>query len=117
MSRTFRARRRVTARLPSKGEPGAAGDAAPPCALLAELAREPDGISLPRLCTRMGWRMSVLMRALAWLGEEPIGGHTGPGQVRVERRGGRGIAPFTTSGHPRIPSERKGARQSLRVEK
>src|SRR3546814_10903855 len=95
MSRTFRARRRVTSRLPSKGEPGAAGDAAPTCALLAELAREPDGISLPRLCKRLGWRMSVLMRELAWLGEEPIGGQPGPGLVRVERRGERDVATLT----------------------
>src|SRR3546814_5679448 len=103
MPRTFRARRRVTSRLPSKGEPGAAGDAAPTCALLAELAREPDGISLPRLCKRLGWRMSVLMRELAWLGEEPIGGQPGPGLVRVERRGESDVGTLTGSGRHRLP--------------
>ena len=80
----------MTSRLPSQAEPG--GDAAPRRALLAELAREPDGISLPRLCKRLGWRMSVLMRELAWLGEDTIGDQPGPGLVRVERRGERDMA-------------------------
>ena len=80
----------MTSSSPSNAEPGAAGTLAD--ALLAELAREPDGISLPRLCKRLGWRMSVLMRELAWLGETPIGGEPGPGLVRVERRAERDIA-------------------------
>ena len=107
----------MTSRLPSKGEPGAgseaAGDVAPTYAvpgtagnpvpqraLLAELAREPDGISLPRLCKRLGWRMSVLMRELAWLGEASIGGQPGPGLVRVERRGDRDIAVLVARENP-----------------
>ncbi|HVI60053.1 MAG TPA: hypothetical protein VM619_14430 [Luteimonas sp.] len=49
-------------------------------------------MSLPRLCKRLGLRMSVLLRELAWLGEETIGGRPGPGLVRVERRGEREIA-------------------------
>ena len=61
-------------------------------ALLAALASEPDGISLPRLCKRLGLRMSVLMRELAWLDDTPIGGEPGPGLVRVERRGERDVA-------------------------
>jgi len=64
--------------------------------LLAELVREPDGISLPRLCKRLGVRMSVLMRELAWLGEKSIGGVPGPGLVRVERHGDRDIAMLVT---------------------
>ncbi|GAA3919707.1 hypothetical protein GCM10022229_11650 [Luteimonas lutimaris] len=67
-------------------------------ALLAELAREPDGISLPRLCKRLGLRMSVLMRELAWLGEASIGGQPGAGLVRVERRGERSFAVLTGRG-------------------
>lgn len=67
-------------------------------ALLAELAREPDGVSLPRLCKRLGLRMSVLMRELAWLGEAPIGGRPGPGLVRVEERGERSFAVLTERG-------------------
>ena len=82
----------MTSRLPSKTEPAAVGDATLAQALLAELAREPDGLSLPRLCKRLGLRMSVLMRELAWLGEESIGGQPGPGLVRVERRGERDVA-------------------------
>ncbi len=72
-------------------------------ALFAALAREPDGISLPRLCKRLGWRMSVLMSELAWLGEAPIGGRPGPGLVRVERRGERDVATLTEFGRQRLP--------------
>jgi hypothetical protein len=88
--------------LPSTTEPGAVRDAASTEALLAELAREPDGISLPRLCKRLGLRMSVLMRELAWLGEESIGGQPGAGLVRVERRGERDVATLTESGRRRL---------------
>jgi hypothetical protein len=77
----------VTSRLSSTAE-----------AVLAELAREPDGVSLPRLCKRLGLRMSVLMRELAWLGETPIGGVPGPGLVRVEERGERSFAMLTERG-------------------
>jgi hypothetical protein len=61
-------------------------------ALLAELATHPEGISLPRLCKRLGVRMSVLMRELAWLGEAPIGDMPGAGMVRVAYEGERAIA-------------------------
>ena len=43
--------------------------------------------------------MSVLMRELAWLGEESIGGRPGAGLVRVEERGERRFAILT--GHAR----------------
>ncbi len=72
-------------------------------ALFAALAREPDGISLPRLCKQLGVRMSVLMRELAWLGEAPIGGQPGPGLVRVERRGERDVAVLVARNRPDPP--------------
>jgi len=73
--------------------------------LLAELAREPDGVSLPRLCKRLGVRMSVLMRELAWLGEDAIGGEAGPGWIRVEKRGELDVAVLTERGRGRITRE------------
>ncbi|MCL1633487.1 hypothetical protein M2650_02335 [Luteimonas sp. SX5] len=72
-------------------------------ALLAELAREPDGVSLPRLCKRLDVRMSVLLRELAWLGDDSIGGESGPGWVRVERRGELDIAVLTDRGRNHAP--------------
>lgn len=71
-------------------------------ALLALLADEPDGVSLPRLCKRLGLRMSVLLRELAWLGEEAIGDTPGPGLVRVERRGEHDVAMLTELGRRRL---------------
>ena len=71
-------------------------------ALLAELAREPDGISLPRLCKRLDLRMSVLLRELAWLGEDAIGDTPGAGLVRVEQRGERSFAMLTERGRQQL---------------
>lgn len=87
MRRTRRRTRRVTSPSPSFAD-----------ALLAELAREPDGVSLPRLCKRLGVRMSVLLRELAWLGENTIGGKPGRGLVRVEQRGELSVARLTERG-------------------
>ncbi len=67
-------------------------------ALIAELAREPGGVSLPRLCKRLDVRMSVLLRELAWLGDDNIGGEMGPGLIRIERRGELDIAMLTDRG-------------------
>ncbi|MGO1541162.1 MAG: hypothetical protein ACTHXB_05935 [Luteimonas sp.] len=67
-------------------------------ALLAELGRHPDGISLPRLRKRLDARMSLLMRTLAWLGEDSIGGVAGAGLVRIEHRGGTEIVVLTEHG-------------------
>ena len=64
-------------------------------ALLVELARHPDGIDLARLRKRLDARMSLLMRTLAWLGEESIGGVEGAGLVRVETRDGTEIVTLT----------------------
>ena len=63
--------------------------------LLAELARHPEGLSLPRLRKRLDVRMSLLMRTLAWLGEDSIGGVEGAGLVRVETRDGTEIVTLT----------------------
>lgn len=74
--------------------------------LLAALAAEPDGVSLPRLCKRLGLRMSVLLRELAWIGEDPIGEHAGLGWVRIEvrsdARGETRIAVLTERGRARL---------------
>lgn len=67
-------------------------------AVLAELAQYPDGVSLPRLCKRLDMRMSVLLRTLAWLGEDAIGGTPGPGWVRLETDGARTVARLTEQG-------------------
>ena len=67
-------------------------DVALRAAILAALANAPEGLSLPRLCKRLDVRMSVLLRALAWMGEAPIGHVAGEGVVRVEARGELSIA-------------------------
>lgn len=67
-------------------------------ALLAELAAHPDGVSTARLCKRLGLRMSVLLRALAWIGEEAIGDHQGPGWVRSFDDGRRTLVQLTRVG-------------------
>ena len=70
--------------------------------LLAALAEQPTGISLPRLCKRLRVRMSVLLRELAWIGEDAIGGETGPGWVRVETQGESTRAILTERGRQRL---------------
>ena len=67
-------------------------------ALLAELAAAPDGMSLPRLCKRIGVRMSVLLRTLAYLGDDTIGDSRGPGWVRTFEDGDRTLAQLTDAG-------------------
>lgn len=70
-------------------------------AIVAALAAAPGGLSLPRLCKRLDVRMSVLMRTLAWIGEDRIGGIPGAGLVRVTRDGERDIAMLTDAGRLR----------------
>lgn len=70
--------------------------------LLTALAGEPAGISLPRLCKRLRVRMSVLLRELAWIGEDPIGGQAGPAWVRVETQGESLVAILTERGRDRL---------------
>ncbi|UNK41574.1 hypothetical protein MNO14_11440 [Luteimonas sp. S4-F44] len=67
-------------------------------ALLHALADAPDGVSLPRLCKRLGLRMSVLLRMLAYLGEDTIGGAQGLGWVRTVDDGARTLAMLTDAG-------------------
>ena len=71
-------------------------------ALLAELARHPEGISLPRRRKRLDVRVGLLGRTLAWLGEERSGGVGGAGLVRVERRGEAGFAVLTERAHDEL---------------
>lgn len=72
-------------------------------ALLDALAREPEGVSLARLCKRLGVRMSVLLRTLAWLGDATLDGRAGPGWIRVEQRGERDVATLTAAGRAQLP--------------
>jgi len=68
-------------------------------ALLAELAAHPGGVSTARLCKRLGLRMSVLLRILAWMGEDPIGGQAAAGWVRLAEDGSRTMVRLTDAGH------------------
>ncbi|UHQ24506.1 hypothetical protein LVB77_07410 [Lysobacter sp. 5GHs7-4] len=70
--------------------------------LLAALAEHPAGVSLPRLCKRLRVRMSVLLRELAWIGDDAIGGEPGPGWVRVETQGESRLAVLTERGRERL---------------
>ena len=81
------ARRHVTSPLPSSAE-----------ALLRELAAAGGEVSLPRLCKRLGLRMSVLLRMLAALGETPIGDAPALGYVLVRDDGERQFARITDAG-------------------
>lgn len=74
-------------------------------ALLAELAARPQGVSLPRLCKRLGIRMSVLLRALAWLGEARIGDDPGAGWIRIVGEEDRRLAVLTEAGLRRARAE------------
>ncbi|MCD9029249.1 hypothetical protein LDO26_13680 [Luteimonas sp. BDR2-5] len=72
-------------------------------ALLLELAAHPggapsNGVSLPRLCKRLGVRMSVLLRTLAYLGDDSIGGVAGTGWIRTVEDGPRTLALLTDTG-------------------
>ena len=86
--------------------PPLSADPALTAALLAELAVEPDGISLPRLCKRLDLRMSVLLRTLAWLGDASIGGHDGPGWIGTREDGPRTLALLTGAGHDALQAMR-----------
>lgn len=79
-------------------------DAALLQALLAELAAHPDGMSSARLCKRLGLRMSVLLRTLAWIGEHPIGDHAAPGWVRTRDDGARTLVQLTAAGRALLAS-------------
>lgn len=69
-----------------------------------ELAQHPDGVSTARLCKRLGLRMSVLLRALAWIGEDRVGGETPRGWVRLTEDGARTLVHLTGDGHALVAS-------------
>ena len=73
--------------------------------VLAELAAHPDGLTLARLRKRLDVRMSLLMRTLAWLGEDSIGGVAGAGLVRIKWCGDSGTALLTERGRAEAPRE------------
>ena len=89
----------MTSPLPSSAE-----------ALLRALAADGGEISLPRLCKRLGLRMSVLLRMLAALGESPIGDAPALGYVAVRDDGERQLARITEAGLARLAME-SGHRQ------
>jgi len=72
--------------------PRSSSDAVLRSAIIETLVDAPDGLSLAKLSKRLGVRMSVLLRALAWMGEAPIGDISGEGLVRVDKRGDLWIA-------------------------
>ena len=87
-----------TCRASATSPPPLSADEALLQALLAELSAAPDGVSLPKLCKRLGIRMSVLLRTLAYLGDERIGDAHGPGWVRTVEDGERTLAQLTRAG-------------------
>ena len=74
-------------------------------ALLRELAAADGEVSLPKLCKRLGLRMSVLLRMLAALGETPIGDALALGYVCVRDDGERQLARITDAGLARLATE------------
>lgn len=67
-------------------------------ALMAELARHTEALSLPRLCKRLGVRQSTLLRCIAYLGEESIGQCRGAGWVHLQQDGERSLLSLTEEG-------------------
>ncbi len=67
-------------------------------ALLRALAEDGGEVSLPRLCKRLGLRMSALLRLLAVLGETGIGDAPAAGYVAVRADGERQLARITDRG-------------------
>lgn len=89
----------MTSPLPSSSE-----------ALLRALAADGGEVSLPKLCKRLGLRMSVLMRMLAVLGDAPIGDAPALGYVAVRDDGERQLARITERGLAWLATE-SGHRQ------
>ncbi|MBC7683345.1 MAG: hypothetical protein H7172_13530 [Ferruginibacter sp.] len=55
-------------------------------------------MSLPKLGKRLGLGVSVLMRALAMMGDASLGGQPGPGWATVTLQDGRWMAALTDAG-------------------
>ena len=66
--------------------------------LLLALYREAKPISLPKLGKQLGLSGSVVMRALAPLGDAVIAGQPGPGWVRLDMADARWTASLTEAG-------------------
>ena len=62
------------------------------------LAADGNAVSLPRLCKRLGIRMSVLLRMLALLGDTQIGEAPALGHVAMTEDGERRFARITDAG-------------------
>jgi hypothetical protein len=77
-------------------------------AILSELAAVPDGMSLQRLCKRTGLRMSILLRALAWMGSEAIGALHGRGWLTVIRDREPTLARITPAGRQYLSEAARG---------
>ncbi|MES2250874.1 MAG: hypothetical protein V4645_26620 [Pseudomonadota bacterium] len=81
-------------------------------AILRALAEAPGegGMSLPRLCKRLGQGASVVMRQLTLMGDAALGGVRGPGWVRVVQLDDRWVAHLTDAGRAmleRLPADEK----------
>lgn len=72
--------------------------------LLQALAADDDAVSLPRLCKRLGIRMSVLLRTLAMLGETRIGDAPALGHIAMSDDGERTFARITDAGRAWLAS-------------
>ena len=66
-------------------------------------------MSLPKLCKRLGLRMSALLRVLAALGDTPIGGATALGYVAVRDEGDRRVARLAAAGRDWLAANRDQA--------
>jgi len=73
-------------------------------AILAELSvgHSPGGMSLPRLAKKLDLGASVLLRQLSMMGDAAIGGHSGPGWVRVVQTEDRWVVHLTDAGRAAI---------------
>lgn len=67
-------------------------------AMLLALSEASEPMSLPKLGKRLGLGASVLMRALAMMGDASLGGQPGPGWVTVTLQDGRWMAVLTDTG-------------------
>ncbi len=67
-------------------------------ALLEELAGHAGPVSAARVTKKLGVRMSSLLRCLAYLGDDQIGGQAGPGWVSLVQDGDRAMLELTVKG-------------------
>ncbi len=77
--------------------------------LLLALYREAKPVSLPKLGKQLGVSGSVVMRALAPLGEAAIAGQPGPGWVRLDMADARWTASLTEAGRAQCAEQHHAA--------